>query len=365
MITKLYIDNFRCFTNFELELDRFHLFLGANGSGKSSVFDALLRVQRLLSGESVERCFPIGDLTAWESRTAQSFAIEISVGEDSFRYEVCVEHSPAEKKQRIGKERLLWNSQVLYRLDGGDAHVYRVRGSEVVEGTHFLVRGNSSFIPLLEERGDNQPVFRFRQAVRNCAILRLIPPCMESMSEAESAALDSDGGNFSSWYRYLAQSHPEITSRLAHSLEEVIPGIQHLRFETVGEAKRFEAAFRMFSRPLSFAQLSDGQRSLIVLYTLLHAAASLGYSLFIDEPDNYVSLRESQPWLRTLDDLSREHGKQANLISHHPEIINLLAKEDGIWFTRPNNEHVIARREYPVAEGLTAAETMARGWDDE
>jgi predicted ATPase len=36
MLTRLYIDNFRCFVKFEYGPARTQLILGANGSGKSS-----------------------------------------------------------------------------------------------------------------------------------------------------------------------------------------------------------------------------------------------------------------------------------------------------------------------------------------
>ena len=41
MLTEIYIDNFRCLTNFRINPGDFHLWLGDNGSGKISVMDAL------------------------------------------------------------------------------------------------------------------------------------------------------------------------------------------------------------------------------------------------------------------------------------------------------------------------------------
>jgi hypothetical protein len=102
-----------------------------------------------------------------------------------------------------------------------------------------------------------------------------------------------------------------------------------------------------------------------VLHTVLHTARRLGQDLAIDEPDNYLSMREIQPWLHGLEDLCLEKGRQAILVSHHPEIINPLAQTNGIFFTRPDNGPARAHPGYPIVEGLTAAETMARGWDDE
>jgi ATPase subunit of ABC transporter with duplicated ATPase domains len=116
--------------------------------------------------------------------------------------------------------------------------------------------------------------------------------------------------------------------------------------------------------PYDFARLSDGQRVLIALYSLLFGLKDEGVSLFLDEPDNFVALREVQPWLMALTDLAGEGIEQAVLISHHPEIINYLAASSGRWFERESN--VPARvRDKPkaVAEGLTMAEAVARGWE--
>ena len=49
MVTRLYVDNFRCLVNFELKLDETNVLLGANGSGKTSVLDALRRIQNLVA----------------------------------------------------------------------------------------------------------------------------------------------------------------------------------------------------------------------------------------------------------------------------------------------------------------------------
>ena len=48
MLKRIYIDNFRCLVNFELNVDAINLFLGGNGSGKSTVFEALRKIQNFI-----------------------------------------------------------------------------------------------------------------------------------------------------------------------------------------------------------------------------------------------------------------------------------------------------------------------------
>jgi AAA15 family ATPase/GTPase len=64
MLTRLYIDNFRCFVGFEYRPGRTNLILGRNGSGKSSMLDALLAMRQFVTvGRTAEDLFPLNQRT--------------------------------------------------------------------------------------------------------------------------------------------------------------------------------------------------------------------------------------------------------------------------------------------------------------
>ena len=52
MLTRVYIDNFRNFQNFEYNPQKKQLLLGANGSGKSSLLEVLRRLKSFVKGDS-------------------------------------------------------------------------------------------------------------------------------------------------------------------------------------------------------------------------------------------------------------------------------------------------------------------------
>jgi energy-coupling factor transporter ATP-binding protein EcfA2 len=56
MITKIEIDGFKTFNNFKIELSPFVIIAGANGSGKSNLFDAILLLSRLAETDPLPRC---------------------------------------------------------------------------------------------------------------------------------------------------------------------------------------------------------------------------------------------------------------------------------------------------------------------
>ena len=50
MLKRLYVHNYKCLVNFEINFDQdISLFLGANGTGKTSVLTALCEMQKFIT----------------------------------------------------------------------------------------------------------------------------------------------------------------------------------------------------------------------------------------------------------------------------------------------------------------------------
>jgi predicted ATPase len=163
-----------------------------------------------------------------------------------------------------------------------------------------------------------------------------------------------------------------LAFQLINELKKILPGFDYFRFEAVGEKHRLlKVYFREESETAigyNFGELSEGQRMLIALYSLLyyiaHTDQSRQYTLCLDEPENFLALPEIQPWLTELYDSCMEGKTQALLISHHPELINyLLASPVGYWFERQTNRPTRVRPITPEeGDGLPISEIIARGW---
>jgi len=67
MLKRLYVHNYKCLVNFEINFDRdISLFLGTNGSGKSTVFEVLTKLRRVIvDEEKVENVFRRSDTPRW------------------------------------------------------------------------------------------------------------------------------------------------------------------------------------------------------------------------------------------------------------------------------------------------------------
>ena len=101
---------------------------------------------------------------------------------------------------------------------------------------------------------------------------------------------------------------------------------------------------------------------------MLHFALKPGSTLCFDEPDNFIALREIQPWLtkvleRTDDE---ESPPQVLIASHHPELLNRMAFDEGLLLYRPGGRQTRVRPfDDPEQTGLSASEIIARGWEHE
>ncbi len=73
MIERVYIDNYKCFVNFELHLRDVQLIMGGNGSGKTTFFDVIESVRDFLTeGNTTSQSFPASTLTIWDPRAHRS-----------------------------------------------------------------------------------------------------------------------------------------------------------------------------------------------------------------------------------------------------------------------------------------------------
>jgi predicted ATPase len=191
---------------------------------------------------------------------------------------------------------------------------------------------------------------------------------MEETADSILLMPDYEMEYMASWYRHLNESDPDRMDAFRASMREVLAGFQNLRLSSEDDGvKKLRADFISPSSgklTVSLHELSDGQRNLLALYMIQHFLIAKGHTVFVDEPDNFISLREIQPWLLAAEDAVEESKGQLILISHHPEILNYWAREYGLLFSREDNGHVRTKSYRDVAEtGLDPAETIARGWE--
>lgn len=368
MIKRLYIDNYRCLVNFELQLQDLTLLLGPNGVGKTSVLDVMYALRQLLSGEAKvtdKDVFPTRSLTRWQQRDKQVFVTDVWLDGNKLRYRLEVGQDRIAKRARIELERLESDGKPLFQFEMGKIRLYRDDHSE---GPEFGGDWTESALARVPPGQDNTKLTKFLDYMRKIIVCGLYPASFETESSTEDAVLGRDARNFAAWYRHVLLERQELVPEFTKALQEVIEGFRGIRMEKVGlDTRALIVMFDWSSEryELRLDEVSDGQRALIALYALIRLAAGQGYTLLLDEPDNYIALPEIQPWLIELADACGGEVPQAILCSHHPELIDYLASDRGIVLSRESTGVTKVRpsHELAVEGGPKLSEVIARGWE--
>lgn len=367
MLSRLYVDNFRCLENFELDLDETNVFLGRNGTGKTSVLNVLRNIQSLVvRGSKVDAVFPARDISLNSQRSEQRFEIETRVDGEAYSYSLVVEHDPSRGMMRVGEETLEHDGNPIFEFKNGNAQLYHDDYSQGPPPYPF--DWSQSGIGFLNERPDNKKLTRFKKDIANYIIVSCCPAFMDPETRTEDEFLEPLMQNFVGWYRRAAQENMRSIVSLFDTLRETLPGFDSINLTESGENSRaLKAIFRgPSSEPIryGFDQLSDGQRALISLYSLLHLSTDRRVSLFVDEPENYLALGEIQPWLVEAAERTDESLGQLVVASHHPVIIDYMAGANGRWFFRDGDGPVrVSKEPKNTVDGLSLSETIARRWE--
>jgi predicted ATPase len=376
MITRLYADNYKTLVNFELPLGPMNLLLGANGSGKSTVLEAIRLIRSFVcEDETSTELFPTSSLCRWDSRAIQTYELDLVEGEETYTYRLAIEHDLHNKRCRVKSERLSYGQNTLYSSNLSDgqllAQLYHDDGNS---GSEVLSDWNRSGVGRLQPRHDNQLLTAFKNRLEHVLVMHVNPERMLPESEAEDVFPNVDMSNFVAWYRHLSQAQPTQVFEVTEALKNVLDGFLNLYLPPGGEKSRpLWAKFGVRTsddspeRPITFrfGELSDGQRSLIALYTLVACAGTDGNSIGLDQPESYLALPEIHPWLTRLSDATDDGNCQAIIATHHPMLINLLAAHSGYWLERQSGGPTRVRKitqEQQDPSGLSLAELVARGW---
>ena len=365
MIRKLYIDNFRCLNRFELELSETNILLGANGTGKTSVLSVLRRIQHLVvHGSKVADAFPGRHVSLEREDALQLFRVGALVDAAQYEYSLAIEHDLARGSARVCLEELLCDGRPLLEFNLGEVQLY---GDDHEKGPAYPFDWTQSALSVLNERAASRKLSRFKRAFANCIFVRPNPPLFRSESRAEVEFMQRSMSDFVDWYRHAAQENMGAVSSLFDELRDVLPGFDSINLAESGDARVFKVKYRTSSgesKDYRFGDLSDGQRALIALYSLVFLS-NRRISLFIDEPDNYLALREIQPWAAAVADRCGESLEQLVVISHHPVMIDYLAGSNGKWFSRQEDGPIrVSDQPERVVDGLSLSETISRGWNE-
>jgi len=364
MLTRIYIDNFRCFVNFEYKPKSKQLLLGSNGSGKSSLLTAIRYLKQFVKGGANE--FTQSTRTRWQDRPLQVLEIDALLNDQEYEYRVEIRFEPETKELSVSQERLKVSGTLVFERVGD-------RVNSPLNGAQAnSAKLDNTLSALPRFQSSNLQVGRFIEWMGSLHCFRIdeYPNAMHDQADREEREPDHELENLAGWYRFEKHEHSDENERFLSSMKEVLPGFQTLRFspdEDGVQRLRCDFVGPLRERTsYTISELSEGQRCLLALYMILHFLIARGHTVFIDEPDNFIALREIQPWLLAAEAAVDDYDGQLLLISHHPELLDQWASTYGVRLFREDNGHVRTEKFKPDPAGnLHPSEMIARGWENE
>ena len=342
MITHMFIDGFKSFRELSLELAPFQVIVGANGVGKSNLFDSI-RLLSLLTEQDLRSAFQAlrgeaGELFSLQANgetvTTMRFRIDVFLQreiEDSWganeelkhvrlRYELTIER----RQDSYGLERLYVAHEALTTIKREeDTWANRYLGKQRAKWLLPLKTGRTQ--PFISTEQHNEMVtinlhqdghggrkssvaeraertmlsgvintefphaFALREEMRTWKFLQLNPMILRQPSPTLGPlAMTAEGEYLASTLARMQSEDPTLLSDISRDLANLVPGIRQISVEHDQSRNRYIVWAEMNDRRrFSSRVLSDGTLRLLALVTLRHDPLQRGVLAF-EEPENGV-----------------------------------------------------------------------------
>jgi energy-coupling factor transporter ATP-binding protein EcfA2 len=368
MIKKIYIDNFKSLINFEFNPGPVQLILGDNGSGKTSFIECLRGLREVVvEGPNVDMVFPDLTRNRWSDQPIQTLEMTVEGNGGRYVYRLEIDHHEVYQVADVRLETLSFDDRPLFSCVRGVVQLYL---DDFSEGPRQSLSPHKSGLFQVPPADDNTKLSWFRGWMKDSLCIFMVDPEIERDSRSRDPEPGLRLSDPAWWVRFLRREDSDPDSPFAKALREgVLDGFAGMALDDGGMdwpglRVDLEAGHDKSIARFEYWELSKGQMTLIKLYAIALCVMRPGSTLIIDDPDLHVALAEIQPWLLTLVDRSDDIDAQVILSSHHPELINYLAREHGVFFEREHNGPVRVRYARLDDRALPPAELVARGWID-
>ena len=352
MITQIEIDGFKTFKDFKVELAPFQVIVGANGSGKSNLFDAIQLLGRLAEKDLISTFlvsqnepggvrgnlyelftrFPNGQ-RAHSMRFAVEMLLDRSV-KDKWGNEATLEYRRLRyeleitlQKRSKGPDHLYVTHESLVSLDAkGDEWIKKQKGSDLESGlaasptepqvfiasSKEIESGEETVIQLLSEQGkqvkksfsrrmrstllsgvitcDFPHVFAVHEELRSCRFFFFQPDALRQPSLfSDPENLDPNGKNLPATLARMQTEDEFAVNFVSLDMVNLTPDLGWIELvEDVQERKYTILVKNQDGNVFPAHLLSDGALHLLALAVLKNDLQLRGI-LCIEEPENNVN----------------------------------------------------------------------------
>lgn len=344
MIKSIWIDNFKSLVDFRLELSHFTCLVGLNGSGKSTVLQAMDFIAQLMSGDLhgwlKERQWEKSDINSKLTKVSNiSFKVEVSVAENNL---IVWSGSINRSHLRCTSEYVeLHGIKVLVVEDGEYAFI---NASGNAEKTPIVFDYQGSIMSQLKDSQLNEQLRDFKKYIIKTRSLDLLSPDF-LRAQTRDAALGLGGQNLSA---FIHKSGVEGKERLQQDLLNAYKQLEKIETRAMKFGwKRLSITERFGDVRLKTEarHMNDGMLRLMAIFSQLHNDDQF---LLFDEIENGIN----PELVEFLVDNLVAAKSQIMVTTHSPMILNFLeeniARSGVIYLYKNNKGHTKAIRLFDI-----------------
>jgi predicted ATPase len=342
-IESIEIQNYRAFRLAKLDnLPRMAALVGANGTGKSTLFDVFSFLKDALAFNAGKAVARRGGMRELRSRGETGpVRFEIKFRESGGRlatYELAIDESNGRVaverevlKFRRGQRGKPWHF-IDFSCGKGTAitneQQYGEEGATEARAEYALDEDDVLAIKGLGQFKDFRVVAEFRALIENWQISDFhIAEARPSAEEGYAEHLSTRGDNLAQVAQYLFQYHPERFRAVLEAMERRVPGVSKVEAKPTEDGRlvlRFQDG--SFRDPFIARFVSDGTIKMFAYLVLLHDPKPFPL-LAIEEPENQLYPELLPELAEEFRDYARRGG-QVFVSSHSPDFLNALKLEE-------------------------------------
>lgn len=383
-IETIKIKNFKALKDVELtNLPQFCVVVGANGTGKSTLFDLFGFLKDCLLSNVKKALQVRGGFSQVLSRGALEekisfeiqFRIEIAGYERLVTYVLEIEQE--EKKVFIEREILRYkrgsSGKPFHFLDFSKGKGFAINNEEDFSKKEEVLNREEQELDsedLLAIKGLGQferfkAASAFRQLIENWHISDFHISAARGSKDAVGADdhLSNTGDNLQLVAKNIYENHPEIFEQIIETMKQRVPGISDVKTIPT-EDGRLLLGFQdgSFKDPFIDRFVSDGTIKMFAYLVLLYDPKPFPV-LCVEEPENqlYVSLLEE---IAEEFRMYAKKGGQVFISTHSPDFLNAVGVNEVYWLTKKDGYASIkkASDDEQIVEYMRLGDKMGYLW---
>jgi len=348
------IRNFKALQDIHLkEIPNFIVLVGANGTGKSTLFDVFGFLRDALTGNVRQALDARGRFSEVVTRghEKESILVELQVGLPiagrsrlvTYHLEIGVEDGrPVVKHEFLRYERGRYGAP-FYFLDFHNGSGFAIRNEEDFDKQDEELEREEQQLEspdILAIKGLGQfqrfkAASALRQLLENWHVSDFHISAARGRKEATGAVehLSETGENLPRVAQYLYENHPDVFKKILQRMQRRVPGISGVEPELTQDGYlilRFRDG--TFKTPFLDRYVSDGTIKMFAYLVLLHDPKPHPL-LCIEEPENQLYPTLMGELAEEFRDYA-QRGGQVMVSTHSPDLLNATRLQEVLWLVK-------------------------------